>query len=285
MIHLATKDKTKRQEVWDRLQQRVLSLTNSKFSLDVARQIQKMVAENTGTKDPFLSYKRRYNNQALQIYSDLKQWIEISGDPFLLSLRLAIAGNIIDFVAKPKFDLKQTVQESLQCDLSEFDYSTLLRALKTADKILYLGDNAGEIVFDKLVIEHFKRTGKKITLAVRSGPILNDATMEDVHFIGLNKIVDVITTGSNLPGVVLKECSSQFNSRFKEADLIISKGQGNFEGLCDEVAPIFFFLKAKCAPIAKELDTHVGAVVLKANPHFNWMSPKEGGAKKIGGIG
>ena len=128
--------------------------------------------------------------------------------------------------------------------------------------VLILADNAGEIAFDCLLCEQLTRLGKRVTVAVRGAPTLNDATIVDAREVGLPEVAEVITTGSDHPGVLLSKCSQDFRRHFQDADLVISKGMGNFEGLSGEVGPIFFLLKAKCAPVARALGVEVGGLVL-----------------------
>ena len=129
-----------------------------------------------------------------------------------------------------------------------------------AQDILYLADNAGEIVFDRLLIEQLPM--QKITVVVKGFPIINDATMEDAVAAGLTEIVSVIDNGSDAPGTILEICSDAFVSRFEQADLIITKGQGNYETLSDIDKNIYFILKAKCPVIASDLGCPIGQMVL-----------------------
>jgi len=136
------------------------------------------------------------------------------------------------------------------------------QALDSTESILYLGDNAGEIVFDKLLIEEM---GKNIVYVVRNKPIINDALIEDARDCGIDKIARVISSGSDAPGTVLNLCSREFLEIYHKAPLIISKGQGNFEALSEEKAPIFYLLKVKCPVIAKDIGCKVNDLILKSN--------------------
>jgi len=146
----------------------------------------------------------------------------------------------------------------------EFDGTELpafSEAVNQAGEILYLGDNAGEIVFDRLLIERLPRA--KVTFAVKGSPVINDATMEDAEAVGLTELVNVVTNGSDGPGTILESCSPQFRERFDRADLIVAKGQANYESLSDVDKPIFFILKAKCPVIARDLDCEIGEMILR----------------------
>jgi len=137
--------------------------------------------------------------------------------------------------------------------------------LKSAKRVLYLGDNAGEIVFDKVFIKEIKKSGAEVIFAVRSKPVLNDVTMIDAIDVGLDKVAEVIETGSPMIGIVLETCSDEFLKFFNTADIIISKGQGNFETLDETDANIYFILKAKCSVVAQRLNVKFGDVMLIKN--------------------
>jgi hypothetical protein len=143
------------------------------------------------------------------------------------------------------------------------DYERFKIALVEAKQILYLADNAGEVVFDKLLLDQLRLRGKEIIYAVKDKPIINDATIEDAKFAGIDQTakVNVITVGGGTPGVVLHLSSPKFLDHYKHADMIIAKGQGNYESLSDE--PIFFLLIAKCDLIARDLGVRVGDLILK----------------------
>ena len=125
---------------------------------------------------------------------------------------------------------------------------------------MYIADNAGEIVFDRVLIEQFKN--KKSIFAVRSGPIINDALVEDAIACGIYKCARIISSGCDAPGTILRFCNKKFLKIYRDADLIISKGQGNFEALADEKRPIFFLFRAKCPVVAKHLNCKLGDVIL-----------------------
>ena len=141
-------------------------------------------------------------------------------------------------------------------------------AVSRANNILYLGDNAGEIVFDRLLIEQLPC--EKITFVVKGGPILNDALMEDAQIVGLTDVVDVIDNGSDAPGTILESCSEAFRLRFDESDLVIAKGQGNYETLSDVDKNIFFLVTPKCSVLARHLGREIGSLVLSGLNHSHF---------------
>jgi len=216
--------------------------------------IKKILEKILPAMDPYREVKEKYNRITLELTDNLKEIIRNSKNPFETSLRISMAGNIIDFgpdTVLSKKILKEAIEKSLSQSLDNKKVRLLQKNINDAERILFIGDNAGEIVLDKIFIENLPR--EKITYAVRGGPVLNDVTMEDARMVGMIDFVRVITTGLNMPAAVLPFCSASFLDEYKKADFIISKGQGNYEALCDEVKNIFFLLKIKCPIVAENL--------------------------------
>jgi uncharacterized protein with ATP-grasp and redox domains len=215
----------------------------------------------TGIKDIYLDEKRISNEVALELYDQLKPDVLISSDPFNMALRLSIAGNIMDYGISTDFNIQETIDKVLNTDFA-IDHSILLKQkIQQAKKIVYLGDNAGEIVFDKMLIELMIHPN--VTYVVRGSAVINDATREDAKTVGMEVVADVIDNGSKVPSTVLSTCSLEFMKHYNEADLIISKGQGNFEGLMDENDPrIFFLLMVKCDVVAERIGVEKGSFVV-----------------------
>jgi damage-control phosphatase, subfamily I len=214
-------------------------------------------------KDPFREIKARYNRIALNLYPSMKTLIDKSPEPLCTAARLAIAGNIIDFGIFTSIDIEGTVDRALNTNLAVDDYATFKDAVADTDEILYLTDNAGEIVFDRLLIEHLSASGKKIRTAVKGSPVINDSTMFDAEESGLTKICEVIENGSDAVGTILPWTSSGFQKAFSDARLIISKGQGNFETLTGIDKNIFFLFQSKCNVVSNELGLPKRAMLLK----------------------
>jgi uncharacterized protein with ATP-grasp and redox domains len=232
----------------------------------MAQKIHRIIRKLTGVQDPYLKIKSHFNKLALQLYPELKERIEASADPLEMAIRLAIAGNIIDLGVNAELDesdVEKTINESLTGPLDTESLEVFKDVIPQAEDILYLGDNAGEIVFDRLLIDQLP--AKNITFVVKAKPILNDATIEDAQMVGLTDVVEVIDNGSDAPGTILEDCSQDFRSRFKKADLVIAKGQGNYETLSDIDKDIFFILKAKCPVIARHLRCEIGRMMLIKN--------------------
>jgi len=237
----------------------------------MAQKIHQFIRKMTGISDPYLDVKNRFNKLALQMYPDLRMRIDTSTDPMETAVRLAIAGNIIDFgvnSAVESSQVERAIAESLTDPFDRESLEAFKHAVSRADEILYLGDNAGEIVFDRLLIEQLPC--EKITFVVKGGPILNDALVEDAQIVGLTDVVDVIDNGSDAPGTILGNCSEIFRRRFDESDLIIAKGQGNYETLSDVDKNIFFLVRPKCSVLARHLGREIGSLVLSGSNHSHF---------------
>ena len=237
----------------------------------MAQKIHRMIRKLTGVHDPYLPIKNRFNKLAMEMYPELRERIADSADPFETAVRLAIAGNIIDLGVKTgltESQVEKTIAQSLTDPLDTKALKEFRNATTQAKDILYLGDNAGEIVFDRLLIEQLPC--EDITFVVKAHPVINDATIEDARIAGLTEIVNVIDNGSDAPGTILESCSQNFRWRFNKADLVIAKGQGNYETLSDaDKKDLFFILRAKCPVIARHLSCEIGQMILRKSDAFN----------------
>jgi hypothetical protein len=211
-------------------------------------------------QDPFRDLKEESIRKALSLYPELTEMVKASKDPLRTAVMLAIIGNVIDFGANPEFRLEREIERGLAQKPAIDHYEDLRNHMDHAREILYMGDNAGETVFDRVLIETM---GKPVTFVVRESPIINDAVKEDAVKSGLDEVATIISSGCDAPGTVLSRCSAAFVDRFERADLVISKGQGNYETLSREKGPIFHLLKAKCPVIAQDLGVKVGDTVIK----------------------
>jgi len=227
--------------------------------------VHRTVRELTYNNDPYREIKARYNEIALDMLPRLKAIVRQAEDPLLIASKIAIAGNIIDFAAfSGEIDLDSVLSETLHADFALDDYAAFREAILRATRIVYLGDNAGEIVFDCVLVEEILRIGKaKIAFVVRGKPVINDATLEDAKLVGLDRLVEVISNGSDAPATVLSECTPEMIDAYRSADLVVAKGHGNYESLSEETRRLFFLLKAKCPVIARDLGVRVGGTILK----------------------
>jgi len=232
----------------------------------MGQRIHRLIRELLGDDDPYRRIKVRSNRLAMKLYPELKKKIEQSSDPLETAVRFAIAGNIIDLGVNSQLDesiIYETLEDSVKNNLFPNTIEDFRNAIDYATDILYLGDNAGEIVFDRLLIEQLAH--KKVTFVVRGSPVINDATLVDAQLTGMVDIVEVIDNGSDAPGTILEDCSPEFRARFKKVDLIIAKGQGNYESLSNIKKNILFMLMAKCPVIARDIGCDVGSLVLKTS--------------------
>ncbi|RJX33099.1 MAG: DUF89 family protein [Desulfurivibrio sp.] len=209
-----------------------------------------LIADISGQPDPFAELKRESNRFAAAMAPLIRQKVLAADKPLLAALRFAIAGNIIDYGSLHQFDMHQTIHDALSPAMAINDFAELENDLRQAERILYLGDNCGELVFDKIAIETMKRD---LTFVVKEQAIINDALPEDARECGLPEVCRVTTNGTGCPGTPLPHCSTQFRQLFAEADLIISKGQGNFETLSEVHAPLYFLLTVKCPVVNDHL--------------------------------
>jgi len=227
----------------------------------LGREMHRIIRQVLNNPDPYLELKMKFNQSLLDLYPELKRRVAESPDPFQLALRLAIAGNVIDFGPNQSFDLNGTLEKANSVTLAVDDSSLLRQSLHRAKTLLYLGDNAGEIVMDRIFLETMGHP--HVYFAVRGAPIINDVTEVDAGMVGIDKIATVISNGDDAPGTVLESVSPQFRRIFDQADLIISKGQGNYESLCGSEKNIFFLLMAKCDHVASHLGVKKGDFVVK----------------------
>lgn len=256
---MITSDERKVREILTEIS---LFLPNISFDAtppEIGREVYRIIAEMTGVYDPYKEIKERCTRQALSLYPELKKRVHSSKDRLMSAVRVAIAGNVIDFGANADFDLKSDVKTILSQDFAINNFREFCEAIDKAKKILYLADNAGETVFDRLLIEELP---KPVIYVVREKPVINDAVREDAIAARIDEKAEIMSSGTDAPGTILNLCSEEFLKVYRSADLVISKGQGNYEGLSEEDKPIFFLLKAKCQVIARDIGVEYGDIIL-----------------------
>jgi uncharacterized protein with ATP-grasp and redox domains len=237
--------------------------------------IHRLIKGLTLMEDPYSQIKAESNRAALRIYPALEERLSASDERLLTAVQLAIAGNIIDYGAQDSLEVSRELQKILNLerktlsedDKSLFDYPQFRQALSSARTVLYLADNAGETVFDRILIEEIRRIDrdKRIIYAVKEKPIINDALAEDAYQCAIDKVAEIVSSGSDAPGTVLSLCSIEFLKLYREADMVISKGQGNFEALSEERRSIFFLFMAKCHVVARDVGCNRGDIILYDN--------------------
>ncbi|MFW5879109.1 MAG: damage-control phosphatase ARMT1 family protein [Myxococcota bacterium] len=238
---------------------------------EMAERIHRLVRELTGHVDPYVEAKREATRSALTLRPKLSAMVEGADDRLETAVRVAIAGNIIDHGVAESYDLASTLERVLAQPFAISGLDELRLALAEASWVLYLADNAGETVFDRLLIEAL---GRPVVYVVKGGPALNDATREDALEAGLHEVAEIVDTGACAVGTPLPLCSAEFRRRFEEAPLIIAKGQANYETLSSVEAPVFFLLQIKCEVIGQDLGVGKGEIVL--------VPPGRGERRKVG---
>ncbi|MBN2713423.1 MAG: DUF89 family protein [Planctomycetes bacterium] len=262
----ATEDESLREEIIREALVKISNIRMDQSPPHMAAEIHRMVREKTRHRDPYASVKQKFNDAALELYPLMRQRVKGNSSPFDTAVRLAIAGNVIDFGAPgnpQESGLPELIGHALSCPVAGHSIKEFEEALELSETILFLGDNAGEIVFDRLLIEELK--DKRVTYAVKGTPVLNDVTMDDARAAGICDIVPVIDNGSDAPGTILDWCSPAFVEKFISVDLVIAKGQGNYESLSGTSHPgVYFLLKAKCPIIARSIGCQVGDFVIES---------------------
>ncbi len=236
----------------------------------LGREMHRLIRSILNNPDPYKDVKVKYNKLMLDMLPRLKAMVDNASDPFNTALRLAMAGNVIDFGPQNRLDIMDTIERVVHAELV-IDHSKFLKTdLLNAEKILYVGDNCGEIILDKLLVDTIGH--QSMTFAVRGSPVLNDATLEDAHMVGLDQNTRLVTTGDDSPGAVWETASDEFQQELKSADVVMAKGQGNLEGLIDVQAPIYYILVVKCDLIGSRIGARTGDFVITRSP--SWTKSK-----------
>ena len=225
--------------------------------------LHRLIRRLAGDTDPYREAKQRFNQAALTLYPELKRRVTCSPHPFETALRLSIAGNIIDLGVNADLKvshMEAAVQQALKATLEEDQVAHLAERVQNAESICFVADNAGEIVFDRLLVEELPT--ERTTVVVRGAPVLNDATLEDARAVGLTEVVRVIDNGSDAPGTLLGDCCEEVRRLLACSDLVIAKGQGNYETLSQLGERVFLLLRVKCPVIAGEIGCPVGSLVV-----------------------
>ena len=242
-----------------------ISLTNSPPEL--SKDVHRIIRSITKSEDPYKKVKDKSNKSAKNQYPHLKKLLKEANDPLLMAIKIAIVGNVIDFGTSKRYNVEDMLNNVVKKDFDNESYHLFKNSLYNAKNILYLADNTGEVFFDKLLINELLKQVEEVTYVVRAKPIINDATMQDAKFAGIDKIATVIEADPgqkhSAPGVVLNYTSKKFKNLFESSDMIISKGQGNYEGLSNVDRDVFFMLVVKCPLVSKDISEEVGKLILK----------------------
>ena len=242
-----------------------ISLTSSPPEL--SRDVHEIIRRITKSKDPYKKVKDQSNEMAQKEYPRLKKLVGESDDSLLMAIKLSIVGNVIDFGAMNRFNVDDMIDNAVKREFDASAYPQFKSVLEQSETILFLADNTGEIFFDKLLLKELVKRQKQITYVVKTNPIINDATVEDANLAGIDKLATIIDGDSgqkqSAPGMVLSYASKEFLEIFKSSDMVISKGQGNYEGLSDVTRDVFFMLVVKCPLVAQDISSEVGKLILK----------------------
>jgi len=257
---MATSDEEKLKQILDKTGEMVKTISMQNTPAEIGMSVYRIVSEVTSVQDPYKNMKQKHIDETKSIYPELEKIVANSDDKLLSAIRIAIAGNVIDLGVKKSFDIVKDVENILKQDFAVFDYEAFKTQLEKSENILYIGDNVGESVFDKILIKELK---KPVKYAVRSIPIINDVTIEDAIASGLDEVAEIVDSGCESPGVILKQSTPEFLEIFNTSGLVISKGQGNFEGLSDCNRQVFFLLKTKCPIISNHIGVEEGSIILK----------------------
>ncbi len=257
---LATTDEKKIKQILDKTGEMVKTIPMHATPIEIGMIVYRIVSEVTGVHDPFKAIKKQHIKETKAIYPELEKIVANSDDKLLTAIKIAIAGNIIDLGVNKAFDIVRDVKHILQQDFAILDYDAFKKQLEKTKNILYIGDNVGESVFDKILIKELK---KPVKFAVRSIPIINDVTWEDAIASGLDEVAELIDSGCKSPGIILNQSTPEFLELFNTSGFVISKGQGNFEGLSDCNRQVFFLLKTKCPIISNHLGIEDNSIILK----------------------
>jgi len=273
-VKLVTSDLEKQKQVLDLVLAglRDINLTNPPPKNSPI--IYEAIAQVTGEADVYKQIKEKYNAAILKIYPQIITRINKSADPLFTALKFSIAGNIIDFGAGREIDINidETLNKLEEVGLSYNDFDKFAPRLAKAKLLLYLADNAGEIVFDKAFLKIIKDyyPDLKIYLAVRGFPIINDVTTEDALAVKIDDFAEIISNGTKYPGTIIEECHPRLQQTYQQADLIISKGQGNFETLYETKREnLFYAFMIKCDCVAELLKLPLYSPIFMENPKFD----------------
>ncbi|MFQ6037091.1 MAG: DUF89 domain-containing protein [Candidatus Aminicenantales bacterium] len=247
-------------EVMRRFSQHLAGFREEATPAEVGREAYRLITEITGVTDPYARIKKICTQKALALLPRLEEWIAASPDRLHAAVQVAIAGNVIDFGITEDFDLDEDLKSLLTQELAVDHFPEFRERLESAEQVVYVADNAGEAVFDRPLIQEM---GKPVIYVVREKPVINDAVRQDAVEAGIHEVAEILSSGTDAPGTIPRQSSEAFLKAYHSADLIISKGQGNYEGLSGTKRPVFFLLKAKCEPVAQSLGVRKGDLVLK----------------------
>ena len=261
---MATEDEELIKEILDEYAKLVPEMDLDLKGPKLSGQAQQIVKDKTGVEDPYQEFKQRHMELAQELYPEVKSIVAKAEDPLFDALIISATGNAIDAGISLDVDVAHQVKMAVENGFVKSDLALLESKLQKEDEVLIIGDNSGEAIFDKLLIEELQEYDLDVIYAYRDLPVLNDVTSKEIEEIGIDKLADrVLSSGAQTPGTILAETTAEFREVYDRAGVVISKGQGNFEGLSDAEREIFFLLKAKCDLVANMLEVDTGDLVFE----------------------
>ncbi|MFP4199423.1 MAG: damage-control phosphatase ARMT1 family protein [Halanaerobium sp.] len=237
-------------------------IDSDKKAPEISAEMQAYIKKISGVEDPYREIKKKNLQSAFKLLPLVEKEIAEAGDPLLAALLMSAMGNSIDAGVSLNINIKENIETALKDSFAHSDYQQFLKELEKAEELLFIADNTGEAVFDKLLVKKIKEDyDLKITYAVRETAVLNDITAEGAKELGIDQYAEIIKSGSRAPGMLMESAGAEFLKHYQKADLVISKGQGNLEGLYGIESDIYFLLKAKCEVIAEVLKVKEGDFV------------------------
>lgn len=263
-VRLVTNDVKEQERILRSVMVNILEMNWNTCPPDIADVMYNIIRKESKEDDPYKTIKKECNDIALGMYPELKKIVDRSANPLLTAVRLAIAGNVIDYGVGPNFDINKTISRVLEKKFRIDHFAEFVNNLKESENLVYLTDNAGEIVFDRILLETImsEYNFQKIFCGVKVTPFINDTTMQDAVYVGIDKMDGVEIMNIEVDENRVDHSSKTFPEIITKSNMIISKGQRNFEALPDN-KNIFFMLLAKCPMIAKELGAEQGDIILK----------------------
>ncbi len=260
-IELTATDESTAKDIINKFAKFILETDNNQIAPALSAKIQAYIKETTGVEDPYKKVKKKNTKNILASLDNIKIKVKQSKDPLYSALLMSAVGNSFDVAVSLEGDIESHIESVFKKGFIKDDYKLFLNRLKNAEDILFIADNCSEAILDSVLIDYLNEYVSKIYFAVRSTAILNDLTMEEAKELGLHKKTTLIDSGSTGPGMLMEEANKEFLNIYKNADIILSKGMGNFEGMSEEEREIFFLLKAKCHEVANYLDVKKGDLV------------------------
>jgi len=266
---IATTDEQKHEEVMKKVMNHLQTIDYTRSPPEISQKVHHIIRSVTANIDPYKQVKQKANEQAKKQYPTLKNMVKQSKDPLLMAVKMAIIGNVIDYGTMNRINVKDMIENIAHKPFIDSDYEDFKQRVSEAKSIVFLADNTGEIFFDRLLLEKLQKKDCKITYVVKQYPIINDATKEDALYAGIDAYADIIAgdkdAAYSAPGLVPLNISKELKTLLEDADVVISKGQGNYESLSDFDREIFFLLMVKCPLVAHNIGIEKGTMVLKVS--------------------